>query len=195
MLSSNIEYFKSKPVNIPKVTILLDHGYHKDLIQVALERVYPGIMKKIRLEHSAKPSKAEKVACGKSGFVPVRMRWVIERTNSWVERCKRPCPSGASYGQEKFGEEFRVEFRKCEGKSGCVFYSVDVGAVGSIMKRPQMGSIGDVVAVHRINAKQPSCRKQTRQAVPFSANKRIESPEITQDSIAEYAAANRWFRF
>ena len=145
MLSSNIEYFKSKPVNIPKVTILLDHGYHKDLIQAALERVYPGIMKKIRLEHSAKPSKAEKVACGKSGFVPVRMRWVIERTNSWVERCKRPCPSGASYGQEKFGEEFRVEFRKCEGKSGCVFYSVDVGAVGSIMKRPQMGSIDRVL--------------------------------------------------
>ena len=33
MLSSNIAYFKSKPVNIAKVTILLDNGYHKDLIQ------------------------------------------------------------------------------------------------------------------------------------------------------------------
>ena len=88
MLSSNIKYFRTKPVNIPKVTILLDHGYHKDLIQNALERVYPGIMNKIRLEHSAKPSKAEKTLAGKSGFVPVRMRWVIERSNSWVERCK-----------------------------------------------------------------------------------------------------------
>ena len=106
MLSSNIAYFKSKPVNIPKVTILLDNGYHKDLIQTALEQVYPGIMKKIRLEHSAKPSKAEKAACGKSGFVPVRMRWVIERTNAWVERCKRPCPQrsrplGASWDQDR----------------------------------------------------------------------------------------------
>jgi hypothetical protein len=28
MLSANIEYFKAKPVNIPKITILLDNGYH-----------------------------------------------------------------------------------------------------------------------------------------------------------------------
>ncbi len=27
MLSDNIDYFKSKPVNIPKITILLDNGY------------------------------------------------------------------------------------------------------------------------------------------------------------------------
>lgn len=25
---------------------------------------------------------------GKSGFVPVKARWVIERSNSWMERCK-----------------------------------------------------------------------------------------------------------
>jgi len=30
MLTLNLEYFKSKPVNIPKITILLDHGYHID---------------------------------------------------------------------------------------------------------------------------------------------------------------------
>jgi hypothetical protein len=30
MFTNNIEYFKSKPVNIPKITILLDHGYHID---------------------------------------------------------------------------------------------------------------------------------------------------------------------
>jgi len=28
MLSKNIDYFKSKPVDVPKITILLDHGYH-----------------------------------------------------------------------------------------------------------------------------------------------------------------------
>ena len=27
MLIQNIDYFKLKPVNIPKITILLDHGY------------------------------------------------------------------------------------------------------------------------------------------------------------------------
>jgi transposase len=25
---------------------------------------------------------------GQSGFVPVAARWVIERSNAWVERCK-----------------------------------------------------------------------------------------------------------
>lgn len=87
MLSLNINYFKSKPVNIPKVTILLDHGYHiGDLIE-KLEQIYPQIMTKIRFERSSKPSKQEKVAQGKSGFVPAVARWVIERSNAWMERC------------------------------------------------------------------------------------------------------------
>ena len=41
-----------------------------------------------RFELSAKPSKADKEAKGQSGFVPVAARWVIERSNAWVERCK-----------------------------------------------------------------------------------------------------------
>ena len=45
-------------------------------------------MTKIRFKLSAKPSKAEKQAQGKSGFVPVKTRWVIERSNAWMERCK-----------------------------------------------------------------------------------------------------------
>lgn len=32
MLTLNIDYFKSKPVNIAKSTILLDHGYHVDYL-------------------------------------------------------------------------------------------------------------------------------------------------------------------
>ncbi|WP_372478264.1 hypothetical protein [Nostoc mirabile] len=37
-------------------------------------------MTKIRFELSAKPSKHENIAQGKSGFVPVTTRWVIERS-------------------------------------------------------------------------------------------------------------------
>ena len=88
MLSLNIAYFKVKPVNIPKITILVDHGYHPETIRQALQVVYPQIMTKIRFERSPKPSKAEKEAQGKSGFVPVATRWVVERSNSWMERCK-----------------------------------------------------------------------------------------------------------
>ena len=88
MLTLNIDYFKAKPVNIPKITILLDHGYHVDYLTKALEQVYPPIMTKIRFELSTKPSKQEKAEQGKSGFVPAIARWVIERSNAWMERCK-----------------------------------------------------------------------------------------------------------
>lgn len=88
MLTLNIDYFKSKPVNIPKITLLLDHGYHIDYLIEALKQVYPQIMIKIKFELSTKPSKQEKVAQGKSGFVPAVARWVIERSNAWMERCK-----------------------------------------------------------------------------------------------------------
>lgn len=88
MLTKNIDYFKSKPVNIPKITILLDHGYHPEHLTKELEQIYPQIMTKIKFELSAKPSKQEKEEQGKSGFVPVAARWVIERSNAWMERCK-----------------------------------------------------------------------------------------------------------
>ena len=47
-----------------------------------LEKIYPGMMTKIRLKLSSKPSKAQKKQEGKTGFVRVKARWVIERTNS-----------------------------------------------------------------------------------------------------------------
>ncbi|MGV0024875.1 IS5 family transposase [Phormidesmis priestleyi] len=80
MLTLNIDYFKSKPMNIPKITILLDHGYHAASLIEALEKVYPQVMRKIRFERSTKPSKQQKAEQGKSGFVPAVARWVIERT-------------------------------------------------------------------------------------------------------------------
>jgi hypothetical protein len=40
----NIAYFKAKPVNIPQITILVDHGYHLETIAQALQAIYPQIM-------------------------------------------------------------------------------------------------------------------------------------------------------
>ena len=88
ILIKNMDYFQSKPEELPKITILLDIGYHPETIRRELEKVYPEIMTKIQFELSPKPSKAEKQAMGKSGFVPVKARWVIERSNSFLERCK-----------------------------------------------------------------------------------------------------------
>jgi hypothetical protein len=80
MLSDNIDYFKSKPVNIPKITILVDNGYHPEKLEQELKKIYPQIMTKIRFKLSPKPSKAQKEKEGKAGFVPVKARWVIEKT-------------------------------------------------------------------------------------------------------------------
>jgi len=88
MLSHNLDYFRTKPVNIPKITILLDNGYHPETLTVALQELYPQIMTKLRFELAPKPTKAEKAAQGKTGFVVVAKRWVIERSNAWMERCK-----------------------------------------------------------------------------------------------------------
>ena len=88
MFTLNIDYFKAKPLALPKITILLDHGYHPDFLTQALEQLYPEIMTKIKFELATKPSKQEKVTQGKVGFVPAVARWVIERSNAWMERCK-----------------------------------------------------------------------------------------------------------
>lgn len=88
MLTDNIGYFQSKPQELPKTTILLDNGYHPEKLTSALAAIYPEIMTKIQFELSPKPSKAEKKAKGQAGFVPVPARWVIERSNAWVDRCK-----------------------------------------------------------------------------------------------------------
>ena len=82
MLSDNIDYFKSKPLNIPKITIVLDNGYHPEKLEEELKKFYPQIMTKIRFELSPKPSKTQKEKEGKIGFIPVKVRWIIERTNS-----------------------------------------------------------------------------------------------------------------
>jgi hypothetical protein len=88
MLTEHMDYFRAKPVNIPKITILLDNGYHPDYLSKQLQKVYPAIMTKIRFQLSPKLSRAEKAAQGKTGFVPAAARWVIERSHAWVERCK-----------------------------------------------------------------------------------------------------------
>jgi hypothetical protein len=62
--------------------LLRESTFLPDTIEKALVKVYPEIMSKIQFELSPKPSKAEKAEKGLSGFVPVKTRWVIERSNA-----------------------------------------------------------------------------------------------------------------
>jgi hypothetical protein len=88
MFTNNIEYFKSKPVNIPKITILLDHGYHIDHLVQELQSVSSN-HDKIRFELSKKHSKQEKKKRKEEFRDLLIARWVVERSNAWVERFAR----------------------------------------------------------------------------------------------------------
>jgi hypothetical protein len=88
MVTKNIDYFKARPEDMSKLTLLMDQGYHPEKLTQELEKVYPVIMSKIRFEISPKPSREKKEQEGKSGFVAIATRWVVERSNAWVERCK-----------------------------------------------------------------------------------------------------------
>ena len=57
LFKKNLEYFKSKPVNIPKITILLDNGYNPKRLMAELKKLYEGIDRKIKFKLSPKPSK------------------------------------------------------------------------------------------------------------------------------------------
>ena len=84
MLSDNVDYFKSKPVNIPKITILLDNGYHPQKLEEELKKIYPQIMTKIRFKLSPKPSKTQKEEEGKIGFYSSKSK-VGHRKNQFLD--------------------------------------------------------------------------------------------------------------
>ncbi len=109
MLSDNIDYFKSKPVNIPKITILLDNGYHPEKLTIELKKIYPAIMTKIRFKLSPKPSKAQKENLGKTGFIPVKARW---------GKGKNQLLDGK---MQKLGQKFDANLRKCHSQGQSLF--------------------------------------------------------------------------
>lgn len=84
MFTLKLDYFKSKPVNTKKITILVDNGYHKDKLETDLKKIYPQILTKIRIKVTPKPTKDP----NNPGFKPVHKRWVVERTNAWSEKCR-----------------------------------------------------------------------------------------------------------
>jgi hypothetical protein len=49
MLSERMDDFHAKPVNIPKITILLDHGYHPEKLSMALKQCIQTSCEKLSL--------------------------------------------------------------------------------------------------------------------------------------------------
>ena len=87
MFVKNRNYFIARPAWLPSLTVLFDSGYHVDFIVKNL-REYPEILSKVEFKVSTKMSRKIKEELDLKGFVPVHKRWIVERTNSWVDKCK-----------------------------------------------------------------------------------------------------------
>ncbi|NJM65094.1 MAG: transposase [Acaryochloris sp. RU_4_1] len=90
--------------------------------------VFPHLLIRM-LERSDKPSKAQKEAQGKSGFVVVKARWVIERSNAGMEHCKSS------------DEKLLAHFRVFNNKTQSLFCGLMIKRLATSY-RSQMGSIG-----------------------------------------------------
>ena len=92
IIKENKEYF----LNLPdghSITILLDNGYHKEYLEAKIEKLDARLSSKIKIELSAKITPAQKATAKqenptKQGFVVIAKRWIVERTNAWINQCR-----------------------------------------------------------------------------------------------------------
>ena len=92
MLREHQEYFLNLPADHP-LTILLDHGYHPDFLRQEIEKIDPQLAVRIKLELAEKVTPAQRLAAqadhpAKKGFVVLKKRWLVERTNAWINQCR-----------------------------------------------------------------------------------------------------------
>ena len=120
IIKDNKEYFLALP-NGCLITILLDNGYHKEYLEAEIEKIEPRLREVIKIEISAKitplqkaQSKAENPS--KQGFVVVAKRWIVERTNAWINQC-------------------RVLWKNCEGLLATSETKIRICAIRLILRR------------------------------------------------------------
>ena len=92
MIRENKLYFLGFPVG-QMVTILLDHGYHKEHLEAEIKRIEPELRDRIRIEIAEKVTPSQRAAAkaenpSKQGFVVIKKRWIVERTNAWINQCR-----------------------------------------------------------------------------------------------------------
>ena len=92
IIKENKEYFLTLPDG-HTITILLDNGYHKEYLEAELEKIEPRLREVIKIAISAKITPQQKAQSKadnpvKQGFVVIAKRWIVERTNAWINQCR-----------------------------------------------------------------------------------------------------------
>jgi hypothetical protein len=103
------------------VTILLDNGYHQGYLEREIKKIDPRLKEKIVIEISAKVTPQQRAESKegkpeKQGFVVIPKRWIVERTNAWINQC-------------------RVLWRNCEGLIETSQTKIRICAIRLILRR------------------------------------------------------------
>jgi transposase len=72
---------------------LLDNGYHKEYLEQQIEQIEAELRSRILIEIAEKITLAQRRAAKaenptKQGFVVIKKRWIVERTNAWLNQCR-----------------------------------------------------------------------------------------------------------
>jgi transposase len=120
IIRENQDFF----LNLPDghiITILLDNGYHKDFLEKKIKEINPKLLDFIKIEITAKitPKQKEKSKQEnpeKQGFVVQAKRWIVERTNAWINQC-------------------RVLWKNCEGRLSTSEAKIKLCSIRLILRR------------------------------------------------------------
>lgn len=88
IIKENIQYFLDLPAEFV-VIIVLDNGYRKEY----LEQIEPVLNNRIRIEIAEKITPTRRAAAKREkpeeqGFVVIKKRGIVERTNAWLNHCR-----------------------------------------------------------------------------------------------------------
>ena len=72
--------------------MLLDNGSHKEYLEQEIEKIEPELSSRIGIEIAEKITPSQRAAAkaenpAKQGFVVIKQRWIVERTNAWINQC------------------------------------------------------------------------------------------------------------
>jgi hypothetical protein len=120
IIKENIQYFLNLPAELV-VTILLDNGYHKEYLEQEIEKIEAVLSNCIKIEIAEKITPAQRTAAKrekpeKQGFLVIKKRWIVERTNAWINQC-------------------RVLWKNCEGLLRTSEAKIRICAIRLILRR------------------------------------------------------------
>ena len=107
IMEQHKQYFLDLPAG-HTITILLDNGYHKEHLEQAMAQIEPQLLHRLKLEIAPKPKQ--------QGFVVQKKRWIVERTNAWINQC-------------------RVLWKNCEGLLRTSEAKIRICAIRLILRR------------------------------------------------------------